>query len=309
MPPSIVRRGDIDPEDLARQVRRGDLIRIRHGVYAAPPPEGPAWSVQRHRLLARAAAVHAVREASHWFSHETAAVLWGCDVAPHPTVVDVTTPVRTQVVGAREPGVRRHWTARTDRRADVCHDLALPVSSLERTVVDCACSLRRGPALVIADSALRIGADTDRIGRLLAAGGGERGIRRARQVLALADGRSDSPGETLVRLAIIDAGLPGPEPQLAVPTRLGWRWVDLGWRAERVAVEFDGRGKYGADADTVVRAFVDERRRQAALEDEGWQVIRATWSDLSRPAELTARIARSLRRAPHRHRGRAVSPR
>jgi hypothetical protein len=303
-----VRRADVDPDDLRAHIRRGELLRFGRGVYAAPPPDGPPWSVQRYRLLARAAAVHAAREADHWFSHETAAVLWGCDVAPHPTKVDVTTGVHTQVRGAGEPDVRRHWTSRADRRADVRRDLVLPVSSLERTVVDCAASLRLAPGLVIADSALRIGADADRINRLLAEGAGDRGIRRARTILALADGRSESAGETLVRLAAHDAGLPAPEPQLPVATRLGWRWVDLGWRDERVAAEFDGRAKYGSDADAIADAYAAERRRQAAIEDEGWHVLRVTWPDLARPADLAARIARALRRSAHR-RGRAVSSR
>lgn len=280
-------------------------MRLRHGVYAAPPPDRPEWRRRRYLLLAQAAAVHAVRAAPHWFSHATAAVLWGCDVAPVPDTVDVTTLVSTQVKGAREQGVRRHWTTRAERLADVRRDLALPVSSLERTVVDCASSLRRGPALVIADSALRMGADRDLIAQMLVVGAGDRGIRRARETLALADGRSDSAGETLLRLAVLDGGLPEPEPQLAVATRLGWRWADLGWRDEQVAVEFDGRTKYGADADAVARAFADERRRQSAMEDEGWQVIRFTWDDLAHPDTIVTRVARSLRRAPHRSRSRA----
>lgn len=81
--------------------------------------------------------------------------------------------------------------------------------------------------------------------------------------------------------------------------------MDLGWRREQVAVEFDGRGKYGADADAVVRAFTDERRRQAAIEDEGWLVIRVTWPDLARPAEVAARIARALLRGTGRGAGSA----
>ncbi|WP_454050504.1 type IV toxin-antitoxin system AbiEi family antitoxin domain-containing protein [Cellulomonas sp. Marseille-Q8402] len=263
----------------------------------------------RHRLLALAAAVHVTRAAPHWFSHETAAMLWGCDLAPVPTTVDVTGSVNSQVKGNREAGVRRHWTSRTDRLDEVRHDLGLPVSSLERTVLDCASSLPVGRALVIADSALRLGADPLRLAHMITRAGGDRGIRRARRVVTLADARSESAGETLVRHAIVDAGLPAPEPQVAVRTRLGWRWVDLGWRDAMVAVEFDGRGKYGDVAAAVVAAFAEERRRQAAIEDEGWQVIRFTWEDLARPQDLTDRVARTLRRAAYRRRGSAVSSR
>lgn len=78
----------------------------------------------------------------------------------------------------------------------------------------------------------------------------------------------------------------------------------MGWPETRLGVEFDGRGKYGEDGASAARALFEEKRRQDAIEDEGWTVLRITWRDLTSPAETTTRIHRALHRAL---RGRRVS--
>ncbi|WP_158370998.1 hypothetical protein [Cellulosimicrobium cellulans] len=279
-------------------MRDGTLVRVLRGVYGAPGPSDPPWTAQRHALLARAAALHLVLTGEHWFSHTTAAVLWGCDVGSVPRRVHVTSPMNPHV-RRRQDGaeVAWHWTSTADRASEVSRALTLPVSPLERTAFDCAAILPPGPGLVVADSALRAGADPALLAEITERAVGRRGVRRAREVLEHADGRAESAGESLTRWAVIAAGLPAPDLQVAVATRLGWRWVDLGWRAERVAVEFDGRIKYGRDRATAARAVFEEKRRQDALEDEGWTVVRVTWSDLADLGAVGDRLTRALRRA------------
>ncbi|WP_217614257.1 hypothetical protein [Cellulomonas sp. GbtcB1] len=91
-------------------------------------------------------------------------------------------------------------------------------------------------------------------------------------MIALADGRAQSPGETLLRWSLHSGGLPPPELQVEVVTRRGRFFLDLGWPVPRVAVE-------------------------DALEEEGWRVLRVTWDDLRAPAPLVARVARALSRS------------
>lgn len=301
--PRVLRAGDLPPDVLRTRVRDGSLMRVLRGVYAEVSPDGLPWDLARSRVLARAAALHAVRTGDHWFSHRTAALLHGYQLVAVPDDVDVTAlsaPRASRTGGVR--GVREHWTSRATRAAEVDRTASLPVSPIERTAVDCAATLDRAHGLVVADSALRAGADPAVIDQMLAAAAGDRGVRRAREVLAFADARSESPGESLLRWHVRAAGLPAPDLQVAVPTRLGWRWVDLGWREERVALEFDGRLKYGGSAQESSAAVDQEKRRQDALEDAGWIVVRFTWADLRHPEEVGPRVGRALRSAHSRRR-------
>ncbi|MBW0254173.1 hypothetical protein [Cellulomonas sp. PS-H5] len=282
-------------------MRAGALVRVLRGVYGWPGPREPRWAADTHALLQRAAALHLVLTGEHWFSHTTAAVLWGCEVARVPGRVHVTSLVNPHARPRRDGAeVAWHWTSRAERVAEVSLATALPATSLERTAFDCAASLPPAQGLVVADSALRAGADAGVLRTLIEEAVGARGVRRAREVLELADGRAESAGESLTRWAVHDAGLPAPELQVGIETRLGWRWPDLGWPGQRLAVEFDGRVKYGPDRATAARAVFEEKRRQDALEDEGWMVVRVVWADLADLDALGDRLRRAYRRAARR---------
>lgn len=293
--PRVVRANELPPEELRARVRQGDLVRVLRGIYAAPPPDGLPWEADRYLLLCRAAAVHATRRTEHWFSRSTAAVLWGCHLLRVPTEVDVTGPSAPSGPSGATPGVRRHWT---ERAVEVTTVLGLPATGLERTVLECASSLPPEHGIVVADSAARMGADPQMLADLVGRAVGDRGVRRARDVLALTDARAESAGESVLRYAIITAGIPAPDLQIPVHTRLGRFRVDLGWPEVRLAVEFDGRAKYGAAPESVMQALVAEKRRQEAIEDEGWQVLRFMWPDLAHPEDIAARIRRALRHGP-----------
>ncbi len=280
-----------DPSELARSRATGSVERVRWGAYLPVVPSQGRGRDARRRVLARIAAVQAQLAVDHWFSHESAAVIWGCDTVRLSGAVHLTQEGRPARRG-RELLVRHHGGVPLDQRG-VVH--GLPVTSLERTLVDCAAMLPPDRALVIADSGLRLGADPATIDRLLVARAGARGVRRARTTLALADGRAESPGETLVRQVLSTSGIAVPEPQVPVVTHRGTFRLDLGWRTQRLGLEFDGFVKYsGAFGSTAAEVVFAEKQRQDAIEDEGWRVIRVTWDELSRPEALVARVARAL---------------
>lgn len=224
VPPVLLAR-DLEPDELRARVRDGSLQRVLRGVYAAPPTATDRWSIALHLLLCRVAVVHAVRRGDHWFSHRTAAALWGCSLDIVPAAVDVTAPLaRRSTAGSSRADVVEHWTADPDRPAEVCR-LGVPVTPLARTLVDCASSLPGPSGLVVVDSGLRAGADPDELRRLAAESAGRRGIRRARTVIGRGDDRAESAGESLVRWHLLEAGVPAPEPQS--PSRHGW--AGAGW--------------------------------------------------------------------------------
>lgn len=109
----------------------------------------------------------------------------------------------------------------------------------------------------------------DEMDETMAAVAGRWGAARARRVFAAADGRSQSPMETLVRLALAGAGFTGLEPQVEVP-ELGYR-LDLADKWLKIAVEYDGDGHF---ADTA-RVKRDLRRRNRLIA-RGWTVIVVT---------------------------------
>src|SRR5262249_36863414 len=123
----------------------------------------------------------------------------------------------------------------------------LPVTTAARTVVDLASALPFAEGLVAADSALRQGrttpvelwhvADQCRL---------RRGGDQATRVVHFADGRAESPLESLARVLFDAGGLPPPELQVTITgadNKFIGR-VDFLWRKYRTIVEVDGAGKY-----------------------------------------------------------------
>jgi len=93
----------------------------------------------------------------------------------------------------------------------------------------------------------------------------------------------------------VSHGLPRPELQIRIHARRGWFRADLGWPEWKLLVEFDGFVKYSALAGgDPTRVVFEEKRRQDAIEEQGWGVLRTTAADLKRPATLVRRVCRRL---------------
>jgi very-short-patch-repair endonuclease len=164
------------------------------------------------------------------------------------------------------------------------------VTSVERTVVDIARG-DRDAGLVVADAALYEGlTSVERLRAAVALSAGWPGNAAARWVLRHADGRSESPLESLTRSALLVAGLPAPDLQVWIPEARAR--VDLLYRAQRLVVEADGLLTYTSPAD--LRA---EKYRQERLERAGYRVVRVLWADVrDDPSGTAARIRAALGR-------------
>jgi hypothetical protein len=116
------------------------------------------------------------------------------------------------------------------------------------------------------------------------------------RAVEMADGSSESPGESWARLVFAGLALPVPELQVEIRDgggRLVGR-VDLLFRRQGLIVEFDGRVKYeGADGRD---ALFREKRREDALRARGYQVLRLTWSDLHDPARVRSLVSEAFSR-------------
>jgi hypothetical protein len=178
----------------------------------------------------------------------------------------------------------------------------LPVTNLVRTALDLARSLPFEAAVVVLDSALHAKlVDRDRLADALAGIAGTPGSRAGARAVRFADGRSESVGESRSRVVLHRLGLAPSTLQVRVrtPSGLVIGRADFGWETERVVGEFDGRVEYGRGlrpGQDAGDAVFEEKRREDAIRDEGWGVVRWTWADLQAPPQLGARVARALAR-------------
>lgn len=104
---------------------------------------------------------------------------------------------------------------------------------------------------------------------MLPALAGRWGAARARKVFAAADGKSESPMETRLRLTLYDAGFTDLKPQVRID-ELRCR-LDLADVARKIAIEYDGDGHF--DNPGQIRRDTERRNRLIAA---GWTVIVVT---------------------------------
>lgn len=257
-------------------IRRKVLVRLQVNGYVA----AKYWhslndaDKARCKLLAHA---HASRsQAASAYSHTSAArvhglSLWNVDAKIHIT--------QSASGSSREHSqdVARHKAPLLPSDLDMVDGLR--VTSLARTVVDCARLLTYRQGLIVADHALRLGAQPTELQEILARQRGYKGVHIARSAIDHASPLSESPGETLTAHILCEMPIPQPQQQLVVQTRLGEHRIDFAWKEQKLALEFGGKTKY-FDYVPTPDALFQERRREKALMEEGWVFIRLEWADL-----------------------------
>lgn len=280
--------GGRSERDLRALVASGDVIRVRRGWYVDAAEWKQLWDEGRHLLQVLAVARNA-GDAGAVFCGVSAAVLLGL-----PLYRLAPKNVHILIFGSRHgrtiSNVSHHNVEISGE--DIVEIEGIRCTSLDRTVLDLACSLRPEAALSSADAALRtvavhgqqqdpdlaalwherLGARADAVSI--------RGIRQARDLLAFADGRAQLPGESVSRLHLRRLGFTNIELQARVIGPGGKEyWMDFAFRGARVFGEFDGKGKYldpelrgQRDVETVV---LDEKEREDAVRGvTGWGVVR-----------------------------------
>lgn len=283
-------------DELRRMARAGQAIRLRPGAYLVGPPAS-ADALTLHRETIRGTVPRLASDAL--VSHTSAAVLHGLPVWNlHLDRVHFT---RSRSYGGR----RQRWlhlhVAPIDEVERVTVD-GVNCTSLPRTLVDVARTLPPRQAVAIGDRALTLGLDPQKLVWSLARAKGWPGIPRARRVVDFLDARRESPGESHSRVVLSDIGLRPSHTQYEVRDRLGQlvARTDFCWQEHGTIGEFDGRIKYGRvlnpDQD-VEQVLIDEKRREDALRDLGWQVVRWTWPDLATAQVLHDRLQRAFARA------------
>ena len=310
-------------DDIRRLLRSGVLTHIRRGAYVEQVPDDRDVC---HALLLQAALAELGRGAVS--SHVSAAVLHGLPTWGLPLErAHVTFDRRT---GGRVDD-RLHVHTAPLRSDDVVMVDGVAVTSWPRTVVDIARRARFEAAVAVADAALRAARGADARGSpapharngaiagrcigsvadpdphtagrsvldaALRRAKGWPGVPAARRVVAFADGRAASVGESRSRIAIARAGLPPPVLQLPVPLAGGTAYADFGWPEQRTLGEFDGKVKYGrllVPGQDPGDAVYDEKLREDEMRALDWAMVRWRWVDLRDFAPTAARIRSRFR--------------
>ncbi len=266
-------------KDITYLVRRGDWRRIQRGVYA-----DAALNLTPE---IRAAAVALSAPAGAVVSMDTAARLHAIDVV------------------RKEP--HEHACAtdhRRNRRLLLVHSCPLPesdvttvagirVTTVRRTLLDLLRWSDRLTAIWACEDAVRKNLITpSELATIAENVGSEPFACPIRRRVSLVDARSESPLETLIRLVLVDGGLPLPVLQ-HVLTDIDGRVVarlDFAYVEWRIAIEADGRAVHDE-----VKAVYRDRQRGNDVELAGWHVLRFTWYDATmRPSYVVQTVADAL---------------
>lgn len=285
--PRVVLAREVPGALSAAAVRAGRWERIRPGAFLPVDATLGEHARRERRALARVLAADAQLRVDHVISHQSAALLWGLPLVGDGSAVHLIQEVSPKR-GA--PDLRRH------RHRLGAGDAVMlggrRVTSLARTVADCAALLPAPQGMVLADAALRRGLDRGECLAILERNPRGRGARKAAAVVGLADDGAESPGESRLRCVLLRCGLPAPVTQVRVSTAEGDAWGDLGWPGWRLLAEYDGVAKYTAGSAAAAEVVLRERRREAMIEREGWRVVRATAADLRTPRPLLTALLR-----------------
>jgi hypothetical protein len=213
-------------------------------------------------------------------SHRSAAAHWGL-LGSAAAVVDVTAPATR--VGL--PGIRLHRSRFLDAR-DTTHHEGIPVTTVPRTLLDLAATIQPQRLERALAQAQRLELyDHAAITDVIARSNGHRGTGALAKAICREDPKWTRNDYEAWFLALVrEAGLPEPmvNESLAAPDHPRLE-PDFCWPTHRLIVETDGWQTHRTRA-----AFEQDRRRDAALQADGWRVVRFTWHEP--PATIQHRL-------------------
>lgn len=283
-------------DGLKRAANRGDLARLRRGVFRVRPDPG-ASPADTYRELVVASALES---GDPLVSHISAAALYDLPLVEADLDWVHTTCARTSG-GQRVGGVHRHVGHRQDctRRID-----GVLVTSPARTLIDLARTTSLRTAVPAIDEAMRTGlVRREELVADLASCGRQHGSARARIALRLADGRCESPGESLSKVVLHTLRIEIPVSQVEVFSATGRLLGRCDFWVEGTATlgEFDGLVKYGGipDGPNARAALIAEKRREDAIRHEGGVLLRWIWKDLYDSDRFAVHVRRAIELGRH----------
>jgi hypothetical protein len=277
-------------------IRRGDLVRLRHGVFVVRELLEAADPVERHRIDV-AAAIAGGREPVWAFS--------GSSTLLHGLPLPFAVPERIALArrsGADERALRRpsrhrlvipntHVTTGPIDPSSTLIVRGVPTVPVELAAVSTAAGLTSARwRTALFDGALWRGATVPQLEGLIELW--RQLGHRAELLDALARARPGAQTvlETFSRLALMEGGVPEPilqQPFFDDEGLIGY--ADMWWPSLNVIGEADGLVKYASRADVI-----KEKRREDRMRAKGHPVVRWTFEDIEQhPERVIAAIWRA----------------
>jgi very-short-patch-repair endonuclease len=281
-------------QPLSQLVRSGRALRVGPSAYVDRARYEAASPERRHEMATRAA----VRtfDGRVYASHYSALTLMSLPVFGAP-LDQIHVTRASDSFSRRRPGLSIHSAYGAGaglligRTPSVTPALAILGAAM-------TCGIETG--VVAADAALAAGKTTvDELQTWLRRLSRHRDVTHARKAVQMADARSESVGESRTRLLLNAISFqPTPQVEIRDPQgRLVGR-VDFLLERERIIVEFDGLMKYAGA--TGREALASEKSREDRLRALGYEFVRLTWADLSRPATVERLMRLAIARAAPR---------
>jgi hypothetical protein len=246
---------------VSRLAARGQVRRVRHGVYAFA---GSPTSWEQELLGAVLSAGDGAAA-----SHSSAAALWGFRHLPYLTFeLTISRSRRVRLSGV---SVHRSTSFGT---SDVTRRNRVPVTTFERTLIDCTAVLSEFQLSANLDDGLRRRVASLRklreCAQRLEAGPGRR-LSVVRSLLAARPNRFD-PGGSAQERRVLDvltaAGLPAPVQQHRVAVNGKTYFLDYAYPKQRVFIEYYGSAWHGTPS-----AVVYDSDRISDLTTLRWQPL------------------------------------
>ncbi|MFI5706211.1 type IV toxin-antitoxin system AbiEi family antitoxin domain-containing protein [Kribbella sp. NPDC051620] len=286
-------------DDIHLRIKDGRWVRLFRGVYAEAGGDYDLlapWDQRIWRHVRTAKAAYHQADGRAVLSHQSALLVHGVQIGD----LDLS---RVHLTNLARLGRSTKWMGQHAPRPPVLDPVEVEgvwLTPAPRSVVEAIRGTSYPVAVSVVDEALRRKLATSaQLSEALRLFGGRTGIGTATRAVPFGDGRSESAGESRLRVLMADLGLPKPRLQAEIRDlsgRLVGR-VDFLFEEWAVIVEFDGALKYAGKGSA---PLVLEKAREDALRDLGYEVVRATWSDLSAPAAFTVRVAQARDRSRRR---------
>ncbi|GED09538.1 hypothetical protein CCE02nite_15370 [Cellulosimicrobium cellulans] len=289
------RDAGVSPDVLRRLLRTGSWSHVTRGVHdTEPAPVASRPTDHRRRRAAWAALLAFGPEAIAVGS--CALALLGVAGLPARVVPQATLPGARSLESRDGIRLRMFDDGMTVMRVGGRY-VAAPEWALAQAVPE----LDRPWAVSVMDSALHLGLlSSDGLARAHDHARGRRRVARTHSWWELADGRSESPLETWVRLDCVDGGVPPDMLQVPLVGSSGReRRGDLGWRLDDgrwVVAEADGAEFH----DTPSAAFADRERHNDLVTADVAALLRLTSSDARVPGRSATTVRRALLAAGRR---------
>jgi hypothetical protein len=294
-PALVIRRADLLANGIAKHEIRalyasGEWQRLARGAYVVG--DGFAELDERSRHLLRILAVVPNLAAGSVVSHDSAAVLHGLPLLDVDlSCVHVT---RNRRGGGRTTAGVVFHSASLGETTEI---EGIRVTSVARTLADIARTRSLDTAVSMGDAVLRCGMDPGCLKEELDRARKWKGVAQARRVASMLDGRSESVGESLGRIRLLQSGFTDIDLQVEIYDEEGRHVARTDYLlGARVVTEFDGKEKYQRfrrPGQSAGDAVFEEKKREDRIRELGYPVVRFTWADLF----AFDRVAKSVHRA------------